>query len=122
MARFVPLEASTRAPEILYVGSFRHFPNMLGFEKLRREVMPRVWAEFPDAVVRVVAGPEPDRFWGEFTGKSGPLHSDGRIEVHGFVEDLRPLYARASAVVAPLEYPPAPTSRCWNRSPAARPR
>ena len=101
--RFVPNEATTRAPEILYVGSFRHFPNMLGFEKLRREVMPRVWAQFPDAVLRVVAGPEPDRFWQEFTGKSGPLHSDRRIEVQGFVEDLRPLYARAAAVVAPLE-------------------
>ena len=63
----------------------------------------RAGPEFPNAVVRVVAGPEPDRFWREFTGKSGPLHSDRRIEVHGFVEDLRPLYARASAVVAPLE-------------------
>src|ERR1039458_8899806 len=76
---------------------------MLGFEKLRGEVMPCVWAQFPDAVLRVVAGPEPDRFWQEFTGKSGPLHSDRRIEVQGFVEDLRPLYARAAAVVAPLE-------------------
>jgi glycosyltransferase involved in cell wall biosynthesis len=28
---------------------------------------------------------------------------DGRIEVHGFVEDLRPLYARAAVVVVPLE-------------------
>jgi glycosyltransferase involved in cell wall biosynthesis len=28
---------------------------------------------------------------------------DPRIEIHGFVEDLRPMYARASVVAAPLE-------------------
>jgi glycosyltransferase involved in cell wall biosynthesis len=32
-----------------------------------------------------------------------PAAWDRRVVVHGFVEDLRPLYARASAVVTPLE-------------------
>jgi glycosyltransferase involved in cell wall biosynthesis len=93
--RFAPAR-ETAELEILYVGSFRHLPNLLGFEKLEREVMPRVWARFPEARLRVVAGPRHERFW-----KNGAL--DGRVQVHGFVEDLRPLYAGAAVVVAPLE-------------------
>ena len=38
-----------------------------------------------------------------FRSKVVPLDTDARIEVHGFVEDLRPLYARAAAIAAPLE-------------------
>ncbi len=80
--------------EILYVGSFRHLPNVIAFENLRREIMPRVWSRLADARLTVVAGKDYERYW------SGPL--DPRIELHGFVEDLRPLYARAPVVAAPL--------------------
>jgi len=44
--------------------------------------------------LRVVAGPRHEEFW-----RGG---TDSRITVHGFVEDLRPLYARALAVAVPL--------------------
>ena len=73
------------------MGSFRHLPNTIGFETLEREVMPRVWKRFPNARLRVVAGPRHEQFW-----KKHAL--DPRIELHGFVEDLRPLYAGASVV------------------------
>jgi glycosyltransferase involved in cell wall biosynthesis len=82
--------------EIFYVGSFRHLPNIIGFEKLEREVMPLVWQRFPGARLRVVAGPRHTDFW-------NPRPLDPRIELHGFVEDLRPLYASAAVVVVPLE-------------------
>jgi len=101
--RFLPGDEPTAVPEILFVGSFRHLPNVLSFEKLRTEIMPRVWREFPNAVARVVAGPDHEWFWRKLAPKGTPLYSDPRIEVHGFVEDLRPLYARAAAVVAPLD-------------------
>jgi glycosyltransferase involved in cell wall biosynthesis len=101
--RFRPVNSPAPNPEILFVGSFRHLPNVLSFEKLRTEIMPRVWSVFPNAVARVVAGPDHEWFWRKLAPKGLPLDNDRRIEVHGFVEDLRPLYARASAVVAPLE-------------------
>jgi glycosyltransferase involved in cell wall biosynthesis len=93
--RFQP-SPDAGAREIFYVGSFRHLPNMIGFEKLEREVMPRVWEQFPDARLRVVAGPRHEHFW-----SARPL--DRRIDLRGFVEDLRPFYASASVVVVPLE-------------------
>jgi glycosyltransferase involved in cell wall biosynthesis len=93
--RFTPCDESTPDPEILYVGSFRHLPNVLGFEKLREEIMPRVWKRHPRARLHVVAGPRYEEFW-----RKG--REDARISIHGFVEDLRPLYARAAVVAAPL--------------------
>jgi glycosyltransferase involved in cell wall biosynthesis len=98
---FVAWEEPPPTPEILYVGSFRHLPNILGFEKLRDEVMPRVWSRFPDVRLRVVAGPQHERFW--FAQQDRAPAFDRRVEVHGFVEDLRPLYAKAAVVVVPLE-------------------
>jgi len=99
--RFLPSEAHTG--EIFYVGSFRHLPNILAFEKLLYEVMPRVWHRIPEARLRVVAGPDHEFFWTKF-GRSGDLRAlEPRVTIHGFVEDLRPLYETAAVVAAPLE-------------------
>ncbi len=99
--RYTPREEPAAAPEIFYVGSFRHLPNIIGFERLRHEIMPLVWARFPEARLRIVAGPEPERYWREFLNRDYPAF-DPRIDMHAFVEDLRPLYARAAVVVTPL--------------------
>ncbi|HEY3841226.1 MAG TPA: glycosyltransferase family 4 protein, partial [Bryobacteraceae bacterium] len=106
--RYAPLPpASASAPEIFYVGSFRHQPNLLGFDELRTRIMPRVWEKFPTAILRVVAGPEHEKHWRTSLKSSlGPDASipqlDPRIVIHGFVADLAPLYATADLVVVPL--------------------
>jgi glycosyltransferase involved in cell wall biosynthesis len=89
--------------QILYVGSFRHLPNILGFEHLMREIMPRIWSSFPQAQLHVVAGPQHTMYWRNLSRAGMPLRLDNRILVEGFVEDLRPLYTQASIVVVPLE-------------------
>jgi glycosyltransferase involved in cell wall biosynthesis len=103
--RFVVERAPGVEPELLYVGSFRHLPNLIGFDKLLGEVMPRVWRRVPDARLRVVGGPQHEKFWNAYgkDGRPGLSAMDSRIEVLGFVEDLRPLYARAAVVLVPLE-------------------
>ncbi len=102
LARFTPAPPSNEL-EILYVGSFRHLPNIIGFEKLRHEVMPIVWQRFGKARLRVVAGPDPEQYWRSFMHRDYPKDLDARIQMHAFVEDLRPLYATAALVVVPLE-------------------
>jgi glycosyltransferase involved in cell wall biosynthesis len=102
LERFAPMPPA-EGFEIFYVGSFRHLPNIIGFEKLRHEVMPIVWSRFSGARLRVVAGPEPERYWRESMRRDYPRDLDARIQVHAFVEDLRPLYAQAVVVVVPLE-------------------
>lgn len=102
LARFVP-EPPAAGLEIFYVGSFRHLPNIIGFEKLRHQVMPIVWRKFAAARLRVVAGPDPEEYWRSLMSREYPRDLDERIHMHGFVEDLRPLYAQASVVAVPLE-------------------
>ncbi|MBK9169504.1 MAG: glycosyltransferase family 4 protein [Bryobacterales bacterium] len=101
-ARFTPQCRPDGPPEILVIGSFRHLPNILGFEWLARQVMPLVWREVTDARLHCVAGPEPDRYWRELTGRPYPASLDPRIVRHAFVSDVRPLYTRASVVAVPL--------------------
>jgi glycosyltransferase involved in cell wall biosynthesis len=101
--RFVPEKDRAEEPEVLFVGSFRHFPNVLGFETLCRKIMPLVWSQFPNIRLRVVAGPHYQEFWQKSRTETRPLAIDDRITILGFVEDLRPLYAAARAVVVPLD-------------------
>ena len=102
LARFVPAPPAPEM-EVFYVGSFRHLPNIIGFEKLRHEVMPLVWKRFGSARLRVIAGPDPEQYWRSFLHRDYPRDLDQRIRMHAFVEDLRPLYANASVVAVPLE-------------------
>jgi glycosyltransferase involved in cell wall biosynthesis len=92
--RFRPQDGLATVPELLFVGAFRHHPNILAFESLLSEIMPAIWARFPQVRLRVVAGTEPQRYW------TGVL--DSRIDLLPFVSDLRPLYSRAWVVLAPL--------------------
>lgn len=102
--RFCPaLEDSAAAAELLYVGSFRHLPNILGFEYLRQQILPPLWEESPKLRVRVVAGPEYERHWRAFSRRAGGrVDLDPRVQIEGFVENLAPYYARAQVVVVPL--------------------
>jgi GT2 family glycosyltransferase len=87
--RFRP---STREPEphrLLFIGSFAHKPNVLAVEFFLREVFPRI----PGAALHVIAGQRHQRFW--------DLREE-RVEVEGFVSDVRPAYERATVVIAPL--------------------
>jgi glycosyltransferase involved in cell wall biosynthesis len=101
--RFRPSEPPAGTPEVFYVGSFRHLPNIIGFESLCDEIMPRIWARAPETRLRVVAGPEHERYWKQFGRKKDLREVDPRIVLHGFEEDLRPLYERAWVVAVPLE-------------------
>jgi glycosyltransferase involved in cell wall biosynthesis len=100
--RFVPGAQCEAQAEILYVGSFRHFPNIIAFENLLTEIMPRVWRHNTDVRLQVIAGSEPEKHWSGFMGRRRQFDFDARIRVLGFVEDLRPFYQRAGVVVAPL--------------------
>jgi glycosyltransferase involved in cell wall biosynthesis len=88
--RFQPAPEPEGAPELLFVGSFRHLPNLLAFQHLQGEILPRL----PGVRLRVVAGPEYEKYW---KGSAGP-----GVTVEGFVADLAPYYARAAVVLVPL--------------------
>jgi polysaccharide biosynthesis protein PslH len=78
------------AGRIVFVGDFTYGPNREGLAFLAEQVLPRVWERHPDLRVSIVG-----------RGPAEPP-ADSRIEVLGFVDDLRAEYARADAVVVPL--------------------
>jgi hypothetical protein len=63
LRRFTCLPKIVREEEILYVGSFRHRPNYMGFEELCTAIMPAVWQRFPKVRLRVIAGPDHEKYW-----------------------------------------------------------
>jgi sugar transferase (PEP-CTERM/EpsH1 system associated) len=90
---FTPVAPAVTRPEILFVGSMSYAPNVDAAEYFCREVLPLVTAEVPDVGVSLVgANPAPS---------VARLASDC-VRITGFVPDVRPYYAAASAVVVPL--------------------
>ncbi|MGA2924495.1 MAG: glycosyltransferase [Solirubrobacteraceae bacterium] len=75
---------------VLFVGDFTYEPNREGLRFLAEQVLPRAWERRPELRL-LVAG----------RGLSGPA-ADPRIELLGFVEDLRSAYALADVVAVPL--------------------
>jgi glycosyltransferase involved in cell wall biosynthesis len=74
----------------IFVASFTYEPNLSGLRFLLDEVLPRVWAQLPDAELTLVG-----------SGLAEPPR-DPRVRSLGFVDDLRTAYAQASCAVVPL--------------------
>jgi GT2 family glycosyltransferase/glycosyltransferase involved in cell wall biosynthesis len=89
LERFQHFETSPEPRRLLFIGSFAHRPNVLALEFFLREVFPLL----KDVTLHVIAGQRHRSFW--------DLQHD-HVEVEGFVSDVRPAYARATLVVAPL--------------------
>ena len=93
--RFDP-SPETPGRRLLFIGSFRHFPNIVAFRFLTEEIFPQL----PDAELTVVAGPDPWPHWRNHTGTLHPPEHP-RIRLLEFVADVRPLYREANIVVVP---------------------
>ncbi|MGP8246320.1 MAG: glycosyltransferase [Bryobacteraceae bacterium] len=99
LARFTPLP-ETPGQRLLFIGSFRHFPNIAAFRFFTGQVWPLLRDKFPALTLTVVAGPDPELYWRSFTDTPAPAEAD-RIRLLGFVADVRPLYAEANLVLVP---------------------
>jgi glycosyltransferase involved in cell wall biosynthesis len=78
---------------VLYFGLLSTVPNVDGVMHFVREIWPRIAAAHSDARFKIVGGRPPP----SLTGLAGP-----RVELTGFVPDLRPHLAAAAVVVVPL--------------------
>jgi ribosomal protein S18 acetylase RimI-like enzyme len=95
----VDLERFRPAPETpgrraLFIGSFRHFPNVIAFRFLTEEILPLT----PDIELTVVAGPDPWPHWRNVTGTLQPP-PEPQVRILEFVADVCPLYRETNIVV-----------------------
>ncbi len=80
---------------MLFVGGFRHEPNVDAVSWFVEEVLPGIRARLGDVVLHVVGSNAPPAIVA--------LAGEG-VVVHGYVEDLTPLYEACRLTVAPLRY------------------
>lgn len=92
LSRFTPAP-ETSARRLLFVGSFRHFPNATAWRYFESEVWPLLH-DIEGLEAAVIAGPNPELY-------APACSPDPRIAIHGYVADVRPHYAAASVVVIP---------------------
>ncbi len=96
--RFRP-QSEPESARLLFVGSFRHFPNVVAYRFFTEEVWGRLRAKVPDIRLTAVAGPEPELYW----NSPAPPYIDDAIELHGFVRDVQPLYVNSNVVIVPTK-------------------
>jgi glycosyltransferase involved in cell wall biosynthesis len=99
LERFRP-EPEVEGERLLFIGSFRHFPNIAAYRFFIEQVWPLLRDKFPAMTVTVVCGPDHLTYWRAFADSPEPK-PDERIELFGFVADVRPLYVGANLVLVP---------------------
>jgi glycosyltransferase involved in cell wall biosynthesis len=82
---------------VVFLGSYRHQPNVDAAEQIVREIAPAVWATHPDTRF-VIAGPNPPE------AITAAQSADHRIAVPGFVNDPDNLLRTATVFLAPLRF------------------
>jgi ribosomal protein S18 acetylase RimI-like enzyme len=99
LARFTP-EMERPGERLLFIGSFRHFPNIVAYRFFVEQVWPILRKHSSQITFTVVAGPDPLLYWREHTGLLSILPDD-RIRLLEFVSDVRPLYVETNLAIVP---------------------
>jgi glycosyltransferase involved in cell wall biosynthesis len=87
-------EAQPAEPRLIFVGTLHYPPNAEAAVALVEKILPFLRRRYPALILDIVGvTPKPLR---------ERLERQEGVELHGFVDDLGPLYARASHAVAPL--------------------
>ncbi len=85
---------------LLFIGSFRHFPNIAAYRFFTESVWPLLRDKFPRLTLTVVCGPDHLTSWRAFADSPEPA-PDPRIRLLGFVADVRPLYVESNLIIVP---------------------
>lgn len=99
LARFIP-KIERPGERLFFIGSFRHFPNIVAYRFFVEEVWPILRRHSSQITLTVVAGDNPLLYWREHTGLSS-ITRDDRIRLLEFVSDVRPLYVETNLAIVP---------------------
>lgn len=80
---------------ILFIGGFRHAPNIDAVHYFVAQILPLILKRAPSTVFRVVGSHAPEEF---------EAFQDEHVEILGYVPDLAPVLDRALISVAPLRF------------------
>ncbi|MDX2267247.1 MAG: glycosyltransferase [Bryobacter sp.] len=98
LERFQPSPAAPQAQRLLFLASFAHLPNLLALGWFLQEVWPRLEGFH----LHVIAGKNPDYWMDFYRPQVDAPWRQANVSLEGFVSDVRPAYAQAEVVIAPL--------------------
>jgi O-antigen biosynthesis protein len=79
---------------MLFLGSFRHVPNLVALEWFARFVLPLIVAQLPEARLLVAGSDPPPRY-----AFADPANA---VDLLGFVDDVQPLLSTCALFVCPI--------------------
>jgi glycosyltransferase involved in cell wall biosynthesis len=88
-----PQDPAPDGQTVLFFGAINYYPNQDGILFFLQEVWPRIEKTHPRARLKIVGHKPPPAI----LAARGP-----RVEITGFVEDLRPHLSAAAALIVPL--------------------
>ena len=97
--RYQPTAVPPDPARLLFIGSFNHLPNLLAIEWFLSEVWPLLKTE---PTLHLIAGARHEYYLDFYRAQVRVNLEVPRIEVTGFVADVRPAYRQATVVIAPL--------------------
>jgi len=93
---FSPMQVTRRPQNVVFSGKMSYHANVATALYLHQQIMPLIWQQRPEATLTIVGSKPPKAVQA--------LASDPRIEVTGYVDDLRPYISRAEVMVSPMVY------------------
>ena len=81
--------------DILFIGAFAHPPNTDAVRWLAGEILPLIEAELPQLCCHIIGPDPPPRI---------RALANQRLQVHGYVPDVKAFFDRCRVSVAPLRY------------------
>lgn len=92
---FKPSNSVSVPNTLVFVGSMNWYPNIEAMQFFLVHIWPLIKKRVPDCVMHIVGANPPDHI------KKFSLN-DKNIQVHGFVEDVRPFIERAAVYICPI--------------------
>ncbi len=91
---FRPQDVPEEPNSLVFIGYFRHSPNVHGIMRFCKEILPIIKQDIPETKLFIVGSSPPDEIL-----RLGKMDN---VVVTGWVEDVKPYIARSSVYIAPL--------------------
>ena len=93
---FQPTQQVRRRFNLVFSGKMSYHANVATALYLHQQVMPLIWQQQPEATLTIVGSNPPKALQA--------LTSDPRVEVTGYIDDLRSYVERAEIMLSPMVY------------------
>src|SRR5437667_1452622 len=93
---FHPLQEERRRYNLVFSGKMSYHANVATALYLYNQIMPLIWQQQPEATLTIVGSKPPQAIQ--------RLAQHPRMEVTGYVDDIRPYIRRAQVVLSPMVY------------------